>query len=149
MTVFLFSSSILDRNKPASSTYSDLGITPVLLSSILASDASHQIAQETDARFGHGGRMCKRLLPTVAPLGGTKQVEQAWGGTASSKFPLKVFGVLGRILAFVFLKVLLFGRGSVGGGTAAPSHESKKRSRHLSKRRDSEIAASPKKAQKS
>ena len=69
MTVFLFSSSILDRNKPASSVYRDLGITPVLLSSILASDASHQIAQETDARFGHGGRMCKRLLPTVAPLG--------------------------------------------------------------------------------
>jgi hypothetical protein len=39
MTVFLFSSSILDRNNEASSAYRDLGITPVLLSSILASDA--------------------------------------------------------------------------------------------------------------
>jgi hypothetical protein len=68
MKVFWFSWSILDRNNVASAAYRDLGITPVLLSSIPASDASHQIAQETDARFGHGGRMCKRLLSTVAPL---------------------------------------------------------------------------------
>src|SRR6266853_3008979 len=68
MKVFLFSWSILDRNNVISSAYRDLGITPVLLSSIPASDASHQVAQETDARFGHGGRMCKRLLSAVAPL---------------------------------------------------------------------------------
>src|SRR5579864_1917709 len=80
MTVFLFSSSILDRNNEASSAYRDLGITPVLLSSILASDASLQIAQETDARFGHGGRMCTRLLPTLALLGARSKLNQRGAG---------------------------------------------------------------------
>ena len=80
MKVFLFSWSILDRNNVASSAYRDLGITPVLLSSIPASDASHQIAQETDARFGHGGRMCKRLLSTVALVTARSKLNERGGG---------------------------------------------------------------------
>jgi hypothetical protein len=58
-TVFQFSSTILYRNKADSSSLCDLGTTCVLLSSKrVASDANYQIAQETDARFGHGGEMC-------------------------------------------------------------------------------------------
>jgi hypothetical protein len=49
----------LHRNKANSSSRCDLGTTCVLLSSKrVASDANYQIAQETDARFGHGGEMC-------------------------------------------------------------------------------------------
>ena len=57
-TVFQFSSTILHRNKADSSSHCDLGTTCVLLSSKVASDANYQIAQETDARFGHSGGMC-------------------------------------------------------------------------------------------
>ena len=61
--VFEFSSRILHRNKADSSTCCDLGTTCVLLSNNrLASDANNQIAQETDARSGHGGEMCKGTL---------------------------------------------------------------------------------------
>jgi hypothetical protein len=49
----------LHRNKADSSSRCDLGTTCALLSSKrAASDANNQIAQETDARSGHGGEMC-------------------------------------------------------------------------------------------
>jgi len=58
-TASQFSSTILHRNKADSSSRCDLGTTGVLLSSkTVASDANYQIAQETDARFGHSGGMC-------------------------------------------------------------------------------------------
>jgi hypothetical protein len=58
-TVFQFSSTILHRNKADSPSRCDLGTTCALLSSKrAASDANNQIAQETDARSGHGGEMC-------------------------------------------------------------------------------------------
>jgi hypothetical protein len=44
----------------------------------------HQIAQETDARFGHGGRMCKRLLSTVAPLTARSKLNER-GADSSSR----------------------------------------------------------------
>ena len=62
-TVFQFSSAILHRNEVSSSLSCDLGTTCVLLSSNrVASHANNQIAQETDARLGHGGEMCKGTL---------------------------------------------------------------------------------------
>jgi hypothetical protein len=53
MTVFVFSSSTLRRNRAASSKYRDLPTTPTLVTSKLASDAN-QIAQETDAKEARG-----------------------------------------------------------------------------------------------
>ena len=61
--VFLFSSSTLHRNKADSSSCCDLADNPRAVEQHrLASDANHQIAQETDAQRHDGGGMCKRLL---------------------------------------------------------------------------------------
>ncbi len=61
--VFLFSSSTLRRNKADSSSCCDLADNPRAVEQHrLASDANHQIAQETDAQRHDGGGMCKRLL---------------------------------------------------------------------------------------
>ena len=107
MKIFLFSWSISDRNNVASSADRDLGITPILLSSIPASDASHQIAQETDARFGHGGRMCKRLLSTVAPLTArSKSNERGAGFELPRLDPLMSTEVNWRNIAVMLIEVL-------------------------------------------